>query len=145
MGNDLNSLKKELRLIAKEHGIKVIFVRNLECSGLAYCLDGRIYVRVIDRNRILHEDNKIITTFFHEVGHVICYRRGRYKMYNSGYFSYKHAKKYALKAERAADTAGSKMCKKYYPNMKWKKSYFNKSDAKWLEQWIERSFDHERD
>ena len=71
-----------------------------------------------------------MTFFFHELGHILCYRHKKYFSYHSGTFSdysinfqKTYIKKYGFKAELKADELGSAACKKYFPSVKYKSFY----------------------
>jgi hypothetical protein len=135
-------LKKHLKEIAKKYGTKTYFYKKLECSGYAFPWKKKLFVRIGYDNRP-ETQNWIIMTFFHELGHNIDYKNGIYKKYNSGFFGPEYAKKYALKAEQHADMTGEKLCKKYFPKIKWIPSYRNKEDKKWLKKWLKKEDGHD--
>jgi len=69
--------------------------------------------------------------FSHEMGHVFNFRNKKYYKYNryvgkeytKRFLKKDSAVKYALRAEIYTDKVGKRLCKKWFPNIKYKGSY----------------------
>lgn len=133
------NIKNQLKQIAKDYKIKVRFVKKLDCGGLAYSWLDKIVVCTTKKGKPV-TDSSVINTFFHELGHITDYRQYRFRRYNSGMYTFGYAKKFALKAERSADTTGKRLCSKHFPELVWKESYVTKTDQKWLMKMIGNYF-----
>ena len=127
-----------LRKIAKEYDVKVQFKKDIKYNGLgmAYCPENLMTIR----NAKDTDDQTIKTAFFHELGHMIDYKSGHFFPYNGRTGNYAYYKRWGLKAEQSADLIGKKLCKKYFPDLKWKETYFSENDRIWLMDWIDSFF-----
>ncbi len=74
--------------------------------------------------------NYFLSVVFHEMGHILSYRNGKYREYNRGLDTNKITPKkfkiwasQALKAERLADKIGKQLMKKHFPKLNYMASY----------------------
>lgn len=117
-------LTKRLRRIAKAHGLKLWF-RDVGFSGEYHVGENRAVVQL--DNTASH----VISTFFHELGHHLDFHAGRYPSFYKDTPLYMQ-RRVALKAELSADRLGQKLCKKYFPKVKYAKSYRSEGDLIYL-------------
>lgn len=90
-------------------------------SGVAIPWDSHIIIRYNNRSK----PNIVMSVLFHEIGHILSYRNGKYKVYNGDIWAQAMPPEHkirifertALKAEIYADTLGRQIMKKCYPNM----------------------------
>lgn len=118
-------LTKRLRKIAKEFGLKLWFTKQFSISGEYHTGDDRAVVNL--DNAFDH----VASTFFHELGHHLDYHKGLYPSFYGSTPLYKQ-RRIALKAERHADKIGKKLCKKYFPKVKYHDSYKSDEDLDYL-------------
>lgn len=129
---------KIVRKILKEHKIRCRILWKEEGYGVdgfavvkknlivAYGKKTRLRNGILDYS-VRQSKTTILSTIFHEMGHVIDYRNGKYKFYLEGLIGnqkdFNVWKKSMLKAERSADIFGKKMLKKYFPKLKFQGYY----------------------
>lgn len=118
-------ITKKLRKIAKQYGLKLWF-RDVEFSGEYHVGFDRA---VVSLNKPSYQ---VISTFFHELGHHLDYHNGKYPSFYQSTPLYKQ-RRVALKAELSADRLGQKLCKKYFPKIKYHTSYRTEEDLIYLE------------
>ena len=122
-------ITRKLRRIAKEHGLKLWFVPSLGAGG-EYCVGEDRAVVLLD-----HTAAQLISIFFHELGHHVDYHAGLYPSYYRDTPLYRQ-RRIALRAERHADAVGKKLCRKYFPKVKYQKSYHTEDDIDFLNEGI---------
>ena len=76
--------------------------------------------------------NGLLSSSFHEIGHCIAFRNGKFIPYHNGSYSVEYLKRYAYKAELYVDKWAEKEFYKMFPNKKYQKSYRTKKDKIWL-------------
>jgi hypothetical protein len=126
--------EKEIKKIAKEFRVHVdCLVNDGQLGGLAYPWDSEIVVAYQNDT----PKHMVFSILFHEIAHVLCYRKRHYLVYNSIWvndkktkIAIKHFKKTALKAELAADIIGAKLMKMRYPKFKFISWYSVESNQK---------------
>ena len=101
-------------------------------SGLA----NKVFIGLSGYNTKRRDDiNRVYSILFHEIGHIINFRRGKYKKYHSGQFN-RYSKKYkrfiALRAERYTDKIAQKQMKIVCPTLRYVPGYSHKEDKKFL-------------
>lgn len=119
-------ITKKLRKIAKEYNLKLWFKPSISFSGEYHVGDDRAVVQLDNPSAT------VISTFFHELGHHIDFHEGRFPTFYDISSPLYRQRKVALKAERHADMVGQRLCKKYFPNVKFQKSYRSESDIDYL-------------
>lgn len=118
-------LLKQLKNIAKLFKISLRLVENKDYSGEYNCLDKTISI-CIDEER-----NTIISSFFHELGHFVDHSTGKYPSFYKTKSPLYKQRMISLRAERSADEVGKRLCKAYFPNTKYEKSYLTKAEIKY--------------
>jgi hypothetical protein len=76
--------------------------------------------------------NVVISTVFHELGHHLDLEAGLFRKYYDGRSSNRTMRRLALRAERHADLVGRRLCKKYFPKVKFHEAYVDQEDIDWL-------------
>jgi hypothetical protein len=100
--------------------------RNITFSG-EYCqIKETAWINLDNPSRI------VISTFFHELGHHLDYKSGKFRAFYDLRYSLAAQRRVALRAERHADFVGQKLCKKFFPKVKYDKSYVKQEDIDWL-------------
>lgn len=119
----------ECRFIAKQYNARVYF-RYLP-NGIAGCADG--YTREIIINSKYKSRSIILSVFFHELVHLLCFDRGIWTNYHQSDDPEVYMKT-ALKAERYVDRTGEMMLYQYDKRVKFFHSYTgtNKEDREFL-------------
>lgn len=119
---------KHLKDFANEFGIKFIIDDKITCSGYAIVSKGIIAVSSDTTNL-----SSFISILCHEMCHYFCYNQGLYNSYHRAFNPRTKADKLrfrrvALKAERFVDQMGYKMCKDYFPGVRYKFGYNKPED-----------------
>lgn len=116
--------KKLIRRLSKYYGVRVYFSKKMEDSGSSRFWNESL---TISENQ---SKNKMISAFFHECGHVHCWRNGIWKSYHINKpvveCSDQEKKKViltALKAERWVDKWAEVQMKEYFPKRKYDQCY----------------------
>lgn len=127
--------KQLVKLAKKEYGLKkLVWKSPYPYTGAAYSNEGKIILNRKTRGGSKNL-NLRICTFFHELGHIHCYRNN---LWMNFHFIHADAKKkkvdtsvrIALKAERWVDRWAAKEMKKYFPNIKYHWPYSDKQRIK---------------
>ncbi len=132
--------KKLIRDLAKEYGVRLHFnYTELKHYGAARFWNNSISINVNQSGL------NMISTFFHEIGHIYCWNNGIWKAYHTGKdiddltISEKQAFiRTALKAERWVDMWGKKEMKKHFPHLKYQDSYITKLDGEHFKKEIRK-------
>lgn len=137
--------KIKLRSIARQYKVRLYFNKEENLSGYFANKNGRVSIHLCKYARI--------KTFFHELGHLHCYRNKIYTTYHNcnnimpsmlSSCEYSLWKKSfiatALRAERWVDNWGEKEMKKHFPKRKYEHSYKEKDSAKWLKNYFKPYF-----
>jgi len=115
--------KEQCEAIARAHNVKLSWIK------------GEYGFYIPNTNRITVGTSGTIATtariFSHEMGHVFNFRNKKYYKYNryvgkeytKRFLKKDSAVKYALRAEIYTDKVGKRLCKKWFPNIKYKGSY----------------------
>lgn len=114
---------KKLRAIAKIFNVKLKFAVLVKSDGDYASWSNLIRVS-LDQSK-----NNLIMTFFHELGHCIDHRRGKYPEYYKPVPVLKIARRVGLRAERSADNTGRLLCKYFFPKIKYLDSYVTKKEV----------------
>ncbi len=114
--------KKQCEAIAKLHGAKLTWIEG----DWGFYLPGtnRIHVGGTGTDKV------VISIFCHELGHYQNFLNGKYPRYHSGTnwprkFRKKKraAARYALKAELYTEKVGRRLCRRYFPAVKYQQNY----------------------
>jgi hypothetical protein len=123
--------RKALIRIAHYYGVKCRFSSKVSIP-YADVRPGKIYLR--NDNEITHK--VMLSDFFHELGHVIDFRKGLYKAYYKDFPTKKALRRWALAAEIHTDFTGNKLMEKHWPGVKFAYTYKYKKWQKFLrEHW----------
>lgn len=125
----------ELKKIAREWNVRVVFRKDMKDLGMAYFYRSGDIIHVMVKNQ---KKRDILSTFFHELAHVYCWRNKIYYAYHRDRLE-DSAKiiRTAVKAERYCDKLGCKLMKKYYPRYKFVYSY-NQGIKEWTKETLSR-------
>lgn len=130
--NEIDSCIEELKILAKHYKVKVYYSKNLKwAQGLAH--KNSFTVSLYNTN-----PERLISTFFHELGHIDCKRNGKWKVFHTNdRTQIQKFRRTAFKAELWIDKWAEKEMKKWKPNMNYVDSYIHlpRSQAKrWFDQ-----------
>jgi len=133
-------LISEIRGLGKLHNVKVIFFNeDRDCAGhIDTGSDKYIYIW----KKYLYSRHSIVSTFFHELGHIHCIRTNRWRAYHLNYKDmkneitieefYKKNLYTGLKAERWVDKWAKNMVNKYDRNIKYIDGYKSEVNINWF-------------
>jgi hypothetical protein len=123
-------LRKELIKIAHSYGVKCRFSKRIKIP------EADVHGSAISLRKD-HSLSKsiVLSDFFHELGHVIDYRKGLYKPYYKMYPTKKSLRRFALQAELHTDLTGSKLMKQYFPERRFIFTYKYKKWQKFLKNY----------
>ena len=124
------NLIKKLSSIAEEYQVKAIF-RKASPWYAGYYHGDKKTITVVVRDSI----STTVTTFFHELSHVLEHRDGYYSNYYKRGQTLTVRRRLALRAERHTDKRGKKLCKKHFPKVVFKLNYQTKEQVKFLKEW----------
>lgn len=114
--------QRRIRRIAYAFGVKLKI-----CSSKNFLAEYECGSKTI-RISLEEERDTFISMFFHELGHYVEHVFNKYKtFYHSKTPLYK-MRLVALKAERSADKTGRRLCKIYFPDVKYESSYRTKDE-----------------
>lgn len=118
------NVRQIIQELAKEYRVRVFFTKNMKSRGLARYWRRSISLCAIQPPRIM------ISTFFHELGHVYCYDNGLWASYHNEIppikMSYREKQllyRTALRAERWVDKWAEHEMSKHYPELKYYTTY----------------------
>lgn len=133
---------KELRHasdICRSAGAIISFTYSGEGSGVD-CADRKITIDLNEATTI----EWFWSLVFHELAHIYCYDNNIYRTYHhdtlSGNEMLAYARKMSLRIERYVDNLGKKNMKKFFPGLKFERSYDNIEDINWLKSWVEVTY-----
>jgi hypothetical protein len=116
--------EKEIKKICKQYNVSFELERTKKIlGGIAFPWESKILVFYTSTT----PKNVIFSILFHEIAHILCYRKKKYVVYNGPIWykekppskiAIKHFFKTALKAELEADKIGKELMLKHYPKMK---------------------------
>ncbi|MEK6829045.1 MAG: ImmA/IrrE family metallo-endopeptidase [Nanoarchaeota archaeon] len=128
-----NAYIKEAINIAHRFDVSVRFVKmdSKHFYGFSEARERKIFI-----SDSIKKTEEILSTIFHEIGHVYCYDNNIFPLYHKAQYKNKftiNEKKglwlTALRAERYVDEWAKKQMNNYFPEFKFKKTY-NDSDSK---------------
>lgn len=130
----MREIIKECRKLAAKYGVKVYFK---PLSGpISGCCDCENEIIKINSSCKLRQD--ILSVFFHELGHVICYRKGIWSKYHIDTGDREQMMKSALKAERWVDRFAEHELYKYDKRIRYLAAY--DGDDKQLKAFLENYY-----
>lgn len=129
------SLKEELRAIAALYGVHCHFNPRTERTW-AKAAVSRIQVGTA----FPFSKRTVISSFFHELAHVVNYRENKYRSYNSGKASIKLIRRIGLRAELHADLVAKKLMARHFPGVRYYGVYRFKWAREWFYSFVERGF-----
>lgn len=113
--------KEIIRIIAKSLRLKLYFRRIKDYGGYFYP------TRTIVISCEPHNEEYLLETFFHELGHWYCYHHDIYKAYHKpGRLTRKSRREMlrtATRAELFVDHWGEQRCAEYFPEIRWEGTY----------------------
>lgn len=113
----------ELKPIIKHYKIKVYYSKSLPEWVEALSQGDNGFTISIKKES---SKEKFISTFFHELGHIHCKRKGIWKSYhNPKNASVSKVRRTALKAELWVDKWAINEMKKWYPDLQYTGSYIS--------------------
>lgn len=131
------NFKQEVRELLKSFGVRVHFVKKGWCSAIG---DDLIEIDVREARTV----QELWSLVFHELGHIYCYRMGKYKIYHHNTLPpkkfAKYIRQYGLRAERYVDKLGAQFMKDFFPEIPFIAGYSTEDMAKWYYKWVRRNF-----
>jgi len=122
--------------VLKEYKIQGYF-GNKDGLYEAYPQESKIYVS-LKEGKYRDSIREFLSSVCHEIGHVLCYRRGKYKSYNGCGRRVRFTKKRVrlwirtgYKAEKYADRVGKELMKRYFPKIPYNPGYGTKESYIW--------------
>ena len=130
-----NYAKQKVQELAKLYRVRVYFNKNLKSMGLA-----RYWKRSM--TILSNQDSeKIISVFFHELGHIYCFNNSLWTSYHNNKLisemtdrDKKLVVRTAVRAERWVDKWATKEMAKHFPKMNY---YTNYNDAEVIQSFKE--------
>lgn len=113
---------KKLRRIARLHDMKLRFKPSVGLKAEYWVGDSLAILQLEVTER------ELVSNFFHELGHHLDYTSGLFRSFYSPKTPLYVQRKVSLKAERHADKIGERLCRKYFPKVKFRKSYRSRED-----------------
>lgn len=134
-------LERLLDTLRKEYNIKIHFAR-LEAHGVFMWngLEEKIELNAIEWMYSCEyivdslEFNTLVSTLFHELGHMVDYRTNKYTL---GYYS-KHPldyNNYIIEAEKSADRTGKRLMKQHLPICSFISSHDNENRVEYYDKY----------
>lgn len=125
-----SKLIKKLRVIAKSYGMRLHTKPQMSCQGEYAHTKRTAWIN------LSQTEDQLVSTFFHELGHHIDYSNGKFAKFYDNRSSLATLRAISLRAERHADWVGQKLCKKYFPHVRYEKAYRNREDVEWLKDYL---------
>ena len=122
-----------LSYLAELYKVEICFISG---SGLEGCADTANSVIFIDKFCV-KKNASIYSTFFHELGHIVARREGKFRAFHSisKESSLKDAREYkrtCVAAELYVDKWAEKEMKLHLPYISYSSSYTTANDKKWI-------------
>ena len=124
----MNQLIQRLKAIAKDFDAEFEIHYGKEARGGYYNVDKRSFVICDGYSGKRH----IVTAFFHELAHCLDHRDGMFKNYYAKRRTNKTKRRIALRAELHTDRLGEALCKFFFPNTRYRRSYRSKKHYEFL-------------
>lgn len=119
----MRKIIKEVRKLGKLYDVKVRFKNLKNIGGVAVYTSGEIIINSNDKSRQV-----VLSTFFHELVHILCYRKGVWKDYHGFCNDINKIKKIALRVERFVDRKAAKLLYSYDKRIRYLPGYLNQDD-----------------
>lgn len=116
-------LTRKLRRIAKLYGMKLRFKPSVGFEAEYWFGEQTAMVQLDNSSQ------ELISNFFHELGHHIDYTSGLFRTFYDSRSPLYVQRKISLRAERHADLVGERLCKQYFPKIKFRRSYRSPEDV----------------
>lgn len=136
--------KKIISELALLYGVRLHYEKTKNQHG-----EARYWSNSISIN-LNQSGVSMLSTFFHEIGHVYCFQKGIWKSFHINKpveeLTKNEKRKYistALKAERWVDKWAEKEMKKHFPRLKYVDSYLSDEDGKVFTESIKRMLNYE--
>lgn len=122
---------KQAIFLCKEFNVKYRFIIDKRSRpSYADCRVNRIVVNIPE----YYSADQFLGTVFHEISHILLYRKNVYKKYCLG--NMYQVRKIGLLAEIYTDKYAEKLFKTYYPKRKYRRAYRTKRDRTWYKNYI---------
>jgi hypothetical protein len=129
-------IKRIISELSKTYGVRVYYSKYLDISGEARYWKGTM---TLSSNQNV---GNILSAFFHELGHIYCYRNNKWTSFHNPKTPDKMSEvektllcKTALRAERWVDNYGKKEMFKYFPNISYSVAYQSQEDIDFLSEY----------
>lgn len=130
------TIVEEIKKLSKKYQVNVIYQKFDDLGG--YIIPNNptdIFISTeCKKNR-----SELLRIFFHELGHIMCIRNGKWDAYHSSFENYYNKNKYyknyirtALKAERWVDNWAHNELKKYDKRIKYDFPYSGENGKNWF-------------
>jgi hypothetical protein len=137
--------RKIISELALLYGVRLHFEKTRKQHG-----EARYWINSISVN-LNQSGISMLSTFFHEIGHVYCYQKGIWKSFHINKpledLTNSERKKYiatALKAERWVDRWAEKEMKKHFPRLKYMETYLSEENGKNFSDSIKKMLNYEK-
>lgn len=140
-------LKRKINRLAKLYDVKVHYFSNKDENSSTGYVDVRESYIFIKKRKC---EKEMLKTFFHELGHIYCYRNNKWFIYHNFGFEkhtksfemFKKFKRTAYRAECYVDVWGKNEMKKHFPKIKYSLSYEQKDKRaiKWLNNYYKKFY-----
>lgn len=114
--------------------VKLMFAFNGESEA-----DMATEEIVLDLSEVTSEA-EFWSLVYHEVAHIICLRKGKYKRYHSPCTPKKYMLRYGLRVERYVDSIGEKLMNQYHPELQYVSFYRKTEDVEFYKNYIEKEY-----
>lgn len=136
-------LRQMINSIKKEYNIRTVRIKSIKhCGGYA-TEKGEVFVDKDAWNTV----SQVLSTVFHEIGHVYCFRNKIWWGYHGFHRSHAKNKKKkrallatAFKAEQWVDKWAEKEMKKHFPDRNYYQSYRTERDRDWLMDYLRKEY-----
>lgn len=128
----------EARRFLKTFGIRLHFTKYGWSS--AYCTDRLIEIDYREADSV----QRLWSTVFHELSHILCYDQGLYEIYhhenvNEEYLNW-YVRRYGLRAEKFVDKKAEELMNIYLPDIPFQGCYNTEADSIWYKRWVEKNY-----
>jgi len=131
--------RKEISKICKAYSVRYRIKKlGPGFGGQADCPNGIIS---IESSMLKLSIGYVMSVVVHEISHILAYRGGKYRAYHRQYAlsTRQQCAAYlstALRAELYVDRQGEKMFYRFYPHLKYSRSYRTKKAIAWFNCWL---------
>lgn len=130
------NIRRHLEAIASLYGVRVKIVeKEFHFRGWADYRNHTVYVNLTGKYAT------DISTIFHEIGHVHCYREGLWKSYHYSKNRLKRAdiikvRQTGYKSECWIESWAEREMRDLYPEYKYERFYGSEYSRKWFKNWL---------